>query len=266
MKKFLVFFLISALLFIGMIGVIVADTTYPDVYYEGLNPAEHLDERVNIRAMRDPWYSDVWSVENEAGEFIPVEDSADWTVRYTMFEKCDPSLKKLYDEGKPVKLTLYFSSRGEGRIMDVYEYDHTTFGELAESMPMILGVAAVGIVAIIIVCIALSAGGPTKRYRMEPPRQERNERTIVSVRILDSSGPVYGSKTSTASAVGRAFVGDMLAGPTGAIIGATTAKQNPQKFSEGTMTFRITWSDGSQTTETVSKDSYTYKKLIEMVP
>lgn len=106
----------------------------------------------------------------------------------------------------------------------------------------------------------------TKRYRMEPERQGRREKTIVSVRILDSSGPVYGSKTSTASAVGRAFVGDMLAGPTGAFIGAATAKQTPKKFSEGTMTFRITWSDGSQTTETVSKDSIRYKNLIEMVP
>lgn len=263
MKKFLLFFLIIDIV---LIGVLVAGTTYPDIHYEDLNPDEYLDERVNIRAMRDPWYSDVWSVESETGEFIPVESSSEWTVRYAMFDKCDPALKKAYDEGKPVKLKLYFYPSGEGRIMDVYEYDHAAHGELAESMPMILGVVAVGIVGIIILCIALSAGGTPKRYRMEPPRQERNERTIVSVRILDSSGPVYGSKTSTASAVGRAFVGDMLAGPTGAIIGAATAKQNPQKFSEGTMTFRITWSDGSQTTETVSKDSYTYKKLIEMVP
>lgn len=106
----------------------------------------------------------------------------------------------------------------------------------------------------------------SKRYNMESPREGRREKTIVSVRILDSTGPVYGSRTSTTSAVGRAIVGDMLAGPTGAFIGAATAKQTPQRFSEGTMTFRITWSDGSQTTETVSKDSPQYRNLIEMVP
>lgn len=263
MKKFLLFFLIIDIVLIGML---VESTTYPDVYYDDLYSGEYFDEYVHVKAMRENWYTGVWSIENEAGEYVVAENSDEWSIRYAMLDDCDPELKKAYNEGSPIKLQIRIYADGDIRIMDLFEYDHTTFGEFAEAMPMILGVVAIGIVGIIILCAVLNAGGPIKTYKMEPPRQGRNERTIESVRIMDSSGPVYGSKTSTTSAVGRAIVGDMVAGPIGAIVGASTAKQTPQKFSDGTMTFRITWSDGSQTTETVSKNSAQYRNLIDMVP
>lgn len=265
MKAFLGF---SLVIILFMVGILVSMTTYPDVYYEDVISGEYVGEDVCVKARRDLGSRSLWEleIENKAGEFVAVDGDDDWSIRYTLFDQCGEEVEKAYKNGEPVKVKLAIYKDGEARILDVYEYDHTTFGAIADSAPMILGIVAVGAVVIVIFVVALSMSGPTRRYRNEPAPDNRNIRTIVRVQILDSTGPAYGSKTSTASAVGRAIVGDMIAGPTGAFIGAATAKQNTARVNDGTMTFRIYWSDGSQTTETYTKGTIMYDKLIKLVP
>lgn len=262
------FIAVCLVICVALVGMLVAATTYPDVYYEDVVSGEYVDEYVCVKARRDMTARNLWEIEieNKAGEFVAVDGDDDWSIRYTLFDECGEELEKAYKNGEPVKVKLTIYKDGDARILDVYPYEHTTGGAALEGLTASMPILLVGGIVVVVVFAVLAMSGPTRTYRQEPPRENRHERTIVSVRIMDSTGPAYGSRTSTASAVGRAVVGDMLAGPTGAFIGAATAKQKPVKVNDGTMTFRITWSDGSQTTETVTKGSYMYRKLIDMVP
>ena len=75
---------------------------------------------------------------------------------------------------------------------------------------------------------------------------------IVKTKIVDSYG-----KTSTASAAVRGTVGNAVAGPVGAIVGASTAKVNRST------TFLIFYKSGRKTTKTVPNNSLEYQKYIK---
>lgn len=77
---------------------------------------------------------------------------------------------------------------------------------------------------------------------------------IASVKIVDVD-----SKTSAGSALARGAVGDLIGGPVGAVVGASTAKQKKST------TFLITYTDGRRETRTVPNTHSDYKKLILMV-
>lgn len=262
------FIAVCLVICVVLIGMLVAATTYPDVYYEDVMSGEYVDEYVCVKARRDMTARNLWEIEieNKAGEFVAVDGDDDWSIRYSLFDECGEELERAYKNGEPVKVKLAIYKDGDARILDVYSYEHTTGRAALEGLTASMPILLVGGIVMAVVIIALAMSGPTKSYKCEPAPDNRNIRTIVSVRIMDSTGPAYGSKTSTASAVGRAVVGDMLAGPTGAFIGVATAKQKPVKVNDGTMTFRVNWSDGSQTTETYSKGTPMYEKLIKLVP
>lgn len=76
----------------------------------------------------------------------------------------------------------------------------------------------------------------------------------VSARIIGTS-----TKAKTGSAVGRAFVGDAVAGLGGAIVGATTAKNT------GMTKFLVTYADGHKAVETVKDNSLRFKELIKVL-
>lgn len=83
---------------------------------------------------------------------------------------------------------------------------------------------------------------------------ETRRTTPVSAKIVGSD-----SKTSTGSAVGRAIVGDAVAGLGGAVVGAATAKNT-------TMTkFLVTYMDGHKAIETVKDNSDRFNLLISML-
>ena len=82
--------------------------------------------------------------------------------------------------------------------------------------------------------------------------KETGSSVIVKTKIIDAYG-----KTSTASAATRGVVGNVVAGPVGSIIGASTAK------SKRSTTFLIIYKNGKKVTRTVPNNSLEYQKYIK---
>ena len=82
--------------------------------------------------------------------------------------------------------------------------------------------------------------------------KENGSGVIVKTKIIDAFG-----KTSVSSAVARGAVGNMVAGTAGAVIGASTAKNNRST------TFLIFYKSGKKATRTVPNDSLEYRKYIK---
>lgn len=75
--------------------------------------------------------------------------------------------------------------------------------------------------------------------------------TIVRTSIVGSD-----SKANASSAVGRAIVGDFIAGGVGSIIGASTAKK------DGMTKFLVEYANGRKTVETVKDNSFRFTELV----
>lgn len=82
--------------------------------------------------------------------------------------------------------------------------------------------------------------------------KETGSATIVKTKIVDAYG-----KTSTTSAAARGVVGNVVAGPLGAVVGATTAK------SKRSTTFLIIYKSGKKLTKTVPNNSFEYQKYVK---
>ena len=67
------------------------------------------------------------------------------------------------------------------------------------------------------------------------------------------------SKNKTGSAIGRAIVGDFVAGGVGSIVGASTAKK------DGMTKFLVEFADGHKSVETVKDNSLRFQELIKYV-
>ncbi|MCM1233984.1 MAG: hypothetical protein NC489_28080 [Ruminococcus flavefaciens] len=81
---------------------------------------------------------------------------------------------------------------------------------------------------------------------------ETGHMVIEKTRIIDAYG-----KKSTSSAAMRGTVGGAVAGPVGAIVGASTAKD------KRSTTFLIFYKDGKRITRTVANNSAEYQKYIQ---
>ena len=99
--------------------------------------------------------------------------------------------------------------------------------------------------------------------RRVPNKKEFNPNEIVRAAIIDNSASSYKTKTSATSAIGRAVVGDVIAGPVGSIIGAGTAKKSTQEIKGKKVRFLVEYADGKKKTEDVKVDSRRYKELIQ---
>lgn len=82
--------------------------------------------------------------------------------------------------------------------------------------------------------------------------KETGSSVIVKTRIIDAYG-----KKSTASAAMRGTVGNVVAGPVGAIVGASTAKENRST------TFLVIYKNGKKVTRTVPNNSLEYQKYVK---
>ena len=91
-----------------------------------------------------------------------------------------------------------------------------------------------------------------KSAKKAEEKAQESGNVIVKTKIVDAYG-----KTSTASAATRGVVGNAVAGPVGAIVGATTAKSNRST------TFVIFYKNGKKKTRTVPNNSFEYQKYIK---
>lgn len=82
------------------------------------------------------------------------------------------------------------------------------------------------------------------------------QRAILKTKIIDT---FTDSRASTGSAVGRAIVGNLLAGPVGAVVGASTAKD---KITRETM-FMVFYTDGTREHKTVRNGSRQYEEYMK---
>ena len=105
-----------------------------------------------------------------------------------------------------------------------------------------------GAVVMAAICVLLVFGAKKANDNM----QETGSGIIAKTKIIDAYG-----KTSTASAAGRGAIGGFVAGPVGAVIGASTAKQ------KRSTTFLVFYKDGKKSTVTVQNNSLEYQKYIK---
>lgn len=89
------------------------------------------------------------------------------------------------------------------------------------------------------------------------PEKEKRQRALddsilVKTKILDVTSE-YVSKASITNAVGRAVIGNMIAGRTGALIGAATADRTEQEHKK--TTFRLYYKSGREKIVTVPNGS-----------
>ena len=104
---------------------------------------------------------------------------------------------------------------------------------------------AIGLV-IILICIVCTQSAK------KAVKKERESISSCSIATVDS-------KTSTASAIARGAVGDLVAGPAGAVVGAVTAQKNQKT------TFLIVYKDGKQSTKTYPNKSTAYKHYMKLL-
>lgn len=113
--------------------------------------------------------------------------------------------------------------------------------------------------AIIIVAIILGIWTAVSENKKEKERKEHATRTVMRTRIIDSSHTATAiSKVNTGSAVSRGVVGGMIAGPVGAIVGASTAKQDTEVEEHHTTTFMVYYSNGTRRADTVENGTELY--------
>lgn len=107
---------------------------------------------------------------------------------------------------------------------------------------------------------------PSNAEIQEKKQQEYEEQkrqladTILKTRYM-SGDTVVTSKLSTSSAVGRAVVGNAIAGDVGAIVGASTAKQKTKE--KHTTTFLVFYKDGNKNLETVEDGTLQFEVYVD---
>ncbi len=91
-------------------------------------------------------------------------------------------------------------------------------------------------------------------------RQKRLAETIVKSKIIDGYSTIT-STGSISSSAGRAVVGNMIAGPLGVMVGASTGKRT---YHENRYTiFKVWYADGSEKIETAYVGSAQWHKYAE---
>lgn len=91
-------------------------------------------------------------------------------------------------------------------------------------------------------------------------QKERDDKTPARTRLLTDQS-TYTSKGSLTSAAGRAVVGNLVAGPIGAMVGAGTAKRTTQE--QKSQVFKVWYKSGREGIETAAVGSARWKELIE---
>lgn len=113
--------------------------------------------------------------------------------------------------------------------------------------------------ALIIMAIVLGIWAAVSDNKMEKEKNAYAKQSVMKTKIIDTSHTATSTaKVNTSSAIGRGVVGGMLAGPAGAIIGASTAKQDTKVKEHHSTTFMVYYSNGTRKHETVENGTELY--------
>lgn len=197
----------------------------------------------------------VWAVKTADGDYEQVsETESRWCVSEDEYNKASSAEKDAFDNQDAFILTV--SLREDGRpFVEEFRLPGTMSED--ESMSLFFLVMVVLLVLCFVVLIVL---GNKKQNDGAPIRRKLPE--VVKTKFIDSSHTAT-SHAKTSSAVGRAAVGGMIAGPFGAIVGASTAKHKTTEHH--TTTFMVYYDDGTRKVETVSNGSYQYDKYMRLL-
>lgn len=91
-------------------------------------------------------------------------------------------------------------------------------------------------------------------------QMKKDDRTVVRTKLLTDQS-TYTSRGSVTSAAGRAVVGNLVAGPIGAMVGAGTAKRTTQE--QKSQVFKVWYKSGREGIETAAVGSARWKELVE---
>ena len=98
----------------------------------------------------------------------------------------------------------------------------------------------------------------------EQEKLEKEKQTVLKTKFIDSSHTATQTATpKVGSAIGRAVVGDWVAGPAGAIVGSATAKQKVTVNEKHTTTFMVYYKDGQRQHKTVDNGTELYDLYME---
>lgn len=227
------------------------------ISYEQLVSGKYDGDTIEVNAKAlpiTPYYNLIylWTVEKEDGSFEVVDNSETrWCVTEEDYKRASSREKKAFDNGEVFTLEIKLFENGTPRVNSFRLQGTMSQEQMLQQYSLIsLGVIAV-LICISVVCF--------KRSRNSPPKYRP---VAVRTKFIDSSHTAT-AQTKTCSAVGRAAVGSLIAGPVGALVGAGTAKQKIVEYH--TTTFIVYYNDGSRKAETVSNGSYQYKRYMELL-
>ena len=107
---------------------------------------------------------------------------------------------------------------------------------------------------------ARMAENQKNREKLEAERQEREAKRKAKVTIAEVKYLGAGRQTQSGGGLGGAIVGGMVAGPLGAVVGATAKKNDDQK-----QRFAVKYGDGRIEIKEVHPNSWEYKELMKHV-
>lgn len=227
------------------------------ISYEQLISGAYNGETIEVNAKAIPiipYYNLIylWAIEKEDGSFEVVDNSETrWCVTEEDYKRASSREKEALDNGEV--FTLEIKLRKDGiPMVNSFRLQGSMSQEQMLQQYLWISLAVI----FVMVCIAVVC---FKRSKYSPPKYRP---VAVKTKFIDSSHTAT-SQIKTGSAVGRAAVGGLIAGPVGALVGAGTAKQ--KTVEHHTTTFMVYYDDGSRKAETVSNGSYQYKRYMELL-
>lgn len=283
------------ILFVTTLFVCAASAEMQIVAYEKMHRYNYDEKefRVIARAIEGELFGErawTWYVKDKEGFFRSVDGGYGWVIQEYEYEKLPEEQREAIESDKEFVLTINrLADNFYVKSFEEYVRDVRSAGTDDEAA-MVVCCAFVGACAIALVALIyrsrLKKKSEIEYYGSEEKLREAEReaeiikwekrelerqrlekaRTIVKTRIIDSYGCTRTTgRTSTSSAIGRGVVGGMIAGPLGAVVGASTAKKKYTTREYRTVVFKVWYADGHEETKNVAQGSADYKKYIEKI-
>ena len=129
-------------------------------------------------------------------------------------------------------------------------------------LPVDRGLAIFGAVFMLLIAVCIPAVASHNAY--EKAKMENLRQRIVKTKYIDSYNNFRQEiKSDTLDVIGRTLIGDSIAGPMGAIIGAASSEPKVTVWEEHETIFMVTYTDGTQKLDKVKNGSDIYRLYME---